>query len=561
MDFICTDSFISFYRKLNSVTDANIFFRDVQNALNYIAPELSIAKVTCDIVIDPHYRKLSGNDSTNVLYVSPFGECDNENVVTYVTGTASVGEATYRAYPLTENGGWDKFQKDNILFILQIIHIAASRVKLTDNIHTSLTTDELTGINNHSVLTASIYKQISKGDIGKFCCAFMNVKRFKHYNNEYSFGVGNHIMTRIANTLSNFCETDEVVCRTGGDNFILLFKKSRREIWLELLGGIPMEILVKGKMKKLLIQFHIGLYSATGEEKRDNELIESANAAYTIAKNIKKVDLLEYTDEVRELFIHRNEVLSNYQPAMVNGDMLVYYQPKVDLTTYRLVGAEALSRWNYHGKVMSPYWYIPILEHNSAICELDMYNLDTVCNNIREWIDSGLEPVRVSINFSRRHLENPDLVKDITDIIRKYNVPKELIEIEVTETVDNAEYQALMNFISDLHTHELMVSIDDFGTGVSSLNILKDVPVDIIKLDRSFLTDTQFKEKLSIVISDLVKMASDLNIKTLAEGVETKEQADFLRQINCNTAQGYYFDKPLPHDDFIEVLRRGGYEK
>jgi EAL domain-containing protein (putative c-di-GMP-specific phosphodiesterase class I) len=152
-------------------------------------------------------------------------------------------------------------------------------------------------------------------------------------------------------------------------------------------------------------------------------------------------------------------------------------------------------------------------------------------------------------------------VKDILNIINKYNVPKNYLEIEVTETVDTVEYSALTRFISDLHDNGLLVSIDDFGTGVSSLNLLKDIPVDIIKLDKSFLSETEFKKKLSIVISDLIKMAKDLGIHTIMEGVETKEQAEFLEHIFCDAAQGYYFDKPLSHSDFTNILKRGGYIK
>lgn len=246
---------------------------------------------------------------------------------------------------------------------------------------------------------------------------------------------------------------------------------------------------------------------------------------------------------------------------MAKKDLKVFYQPKVNLKTYELCGAEALSRWEYNGEIKSPFWYIPILESTDRICELDIYNLEIVCSDIRNWLDSGLKPVTVSINFSRRHLANKNLVSDIVGIIEKYNIPKELIEIEITETTDVGEYATLLEFINELHENNISVSVDDFGTGFSSLNILKDVPVDIIKFDKTLLDETEFKDKMKIVFTNLVNMAKNLNIKTVSEGVETKDQAHLLKNIECDIAQGYYFDKPLSHDAYTEHLKEKIYNK
>lgn len=561
MSFLCSDNFVNFYRKLTSLDNSNLFFRDVQNALDFIAPDLNISRIVCEIKIDPRFSRINGNDSSNVIYHNLIGEPNEDSPVSLIATSESVGDVTYKAFQIKDTEPWDRFAKDQILFILQTLHSIASKVKLSDNFRTALSTDSLTGISNNARLVSSVNRSIRDGSIGSYCCFFMNVKRFKYYNSEYGFKNGNVIMTYVANALANFCEGGETVCRTGGDNFIMLVRKARKESWLEFINGIPMELPVNGKREKLLIQFHTGIYSARGTETNHNELLEPANAAYGIAKNVKMIPALEYTDDVKSIYEHRDLVLSTYQKAMMENDMLVYYQPKVDLTSYKLCGAEALSRWRYHGEIKTPYWYIPTLEQSNAICELDMYNLDIVCRNIRQWLDDGITPVRISINFSRRHLSNPSLVKDILNIINKYNVPKNYLEIEVTETVDTVEYSALTRFISDLHDNGLLVSIDDFGTGVSSLNLLKDIPVDIIKLDKSFLSETEFKKKLSIVISDLIKMAKDLGIHTIMEGVETKEQAEFLENIFCDAAQGYYFDKPLSHSDFTNILKRGGYIK
>ena len=344
----------------------------------------------------------------------------------------------------------------------------------------------------------------------------------------------------------------------------MLIKTDKTDFWKETLSSVPVEIVPQGQQKavKCFISCYAGFAKINTKNIESHEsLILPANMAFQYAKYIKKINFADFTGDIEKTLLHQKEVLENFKPAMAKKELKVFYQPKVNLKTYELCGAEALSRWEYKGEIKSPFWYIPILENTDRICELDIYNLEIVCSDIREWLDSGLKPVTVSINFSRRHLSNKNLVSDIVRIIEKYNIPKELIEIEITETTDVGEYATLLEFINGLHENNISVSVDDFGTGFSSLNILKDVPIDIIKFDKTLLDETEFKDKMKIVFTNLVNMAKNLNIRTVSEGVETKDQAHLLKNIECDIAQGYYFDKPLSHDEYTEHLKEKIYNK
>jgi EAL domain-containing protein (putative c-di-GMP-specific phosphodiesterase class I) len=220
-----------------------------------------------------------------------------------------------------------------------------------------------------------------------------------------------------------------------------------------------------------------------------------------------------------------------------------------------LVGAEALVRWVRDGKVISPGEFIPVIEQDGSVCKLDFYMLEHVCRDIRSWLSMGIEPVRISVNFSRKHLSNPNLSEDIMRVIEKYDVPVRYIEIEVTETTDEEEQGMLGAFMRKMREYKIATAIDDFGTGYSSFNILRSFPIDVLKIDKSFIDDESLTENDGIVLSNIVKMAKELKMDVITEGVENWEQVKFLQDIQCNVVQGFLFDRPMPPMDFEKKLR------
>ena len=255
-----------------------------------------------------------------------------------------------------------------------------------------------------------------------------------------------------------------------------------------------------------------------------------------------------------------NEIEKIFPNAIENEEFQVYYQPKVDLRDYRLTGAEALCRWFHNGEMMPPYKFIPVLEQSDAICTLDFYMLEHVCRDIRRWLHEGKRAVRVSVNLSRRHMGNPNLLSYILDIINRYQVPHEFIEIELTETTTDVDFKDLRMVVGGLVDRGIHTAVDDFGIGYSSLNLIRELPWSVLKIDRSFLpTEGNWNTQTATVLKHLIALAKSMGVDCIAEGVETVEQISLLKENDCLLAQGFYFDKPLPKAEFEERLIAAGW--
>ena len=240
--------------------------------------------------------------------------------------------------------------------------------------------------------------------------------------------------------------------------------------------------------------------------------------------------------------------------AIEREEFRVYYQPKILLKDYRLIGAEALCRWFQNGKIVAPGEFVPVLEQSKLICLLDFYMLEHVCRDIRRWLDEGKKVVTVSVNLSRIHMGDMDLLENILSIIDKYQVPHEYIEIELTETGTDVDFKNLKTLVSGLRGAGISTSVDDFGTGYSSINLIRELPWSVLKIDKSFLPGKEEDDQKLIMIKHLIALAQDMDIECIVEGVETVEQVKLLKESNCYLAQGYYFDKPLPVQEFEEKL-------
>ena len=235
---------------------------------------------------------------------------------------------------------------------------------------------------------------------------------------------------------------------------------------------------------------------------------------------------------------------------------MVYYQPKYDPSTNKLRGAEALIRWqNDDMGFVPPGRFIPIFEKSGFITEIDHYMLEHVARDQKAWLDKGFECVPVSVNVSRAHFIESDLAEQIRDIVDKAGTPHKYIEIELTESAFFDDKKALISTITRLKEYGFAVSMDDFGSGYSSLNSLKDMPLDVLKLDAEFFRGDSQGDRGEIVVSEAIKLAKSLNMRTVAEGVEVKEQVDFLASQGCDMIQGYYFAKPMPKEDYEQRMK------
>ena len=302
------------------------------------------------------------------------------------------------------------------------------------------------------------------------------------------------------------------------------------------------------------IQSRIGIYDILPTDSM-NEIMHCSSVAMNQARIHPGNDIVYFTRKMLDAAYHEKEILSLFNDALKHKEFVVYYQPKVSVKEQKLCGCEALVRWNRNGQIVAPGEFLPVLEKEASICQLDLYVFRKVCEDIRSWLDAGIEPVRVSSNFSRLHLRNSHLAQDILDIMKEYRIDSKFIEIELTEASDFDDKVAMQKFVNELRQNGISVSIDDFGTGYSTFNALKDLNVNVIKLDKSLLDHIgDEKHHDEVVIKNMVKMINELNLEVVAEGVENTKQLDFLQDANCSIIQGFIFDKPLTKNEFEKRL-------
>ena len=244
-----------------------------------------------------------------------------------------------------------------------------------------------------------------------------------------------------------------------------------------------------------------------------------------------------------------------------NGKFIIFLQPKFDILTQSVVGAEALVRKQENGKVILPDNFIPFYEKTGEIIKLDMYVLEEVCKLQNKWKKQNVRLLPISINESRHHLKNINHIKELKELIKKYNVDTNFIELVMTETTIIEDIEVAKNAEKEAHKLGFRISMDDFGTGYSAFNVLKDIEIDILKIDKVFFEGLEQNERAQIIIDTIVQMCKKLNIKTVAEGIEDKWQLDFLKKIKCDIVQGYYFSKPISISDFEKKYNQKSYTK
>lgn len=397
---------------------------------------------------------------------------------------------------------------------------------------------------------ATVKNLIRQGRIGEFGGVYFNIRHFSTINDRFGRDCATNIMKLFIHGIQEKILYEECICRVGGDNFVVLFKKDNLNIIKNYLSGMPITF---NDGETVTVTTTAGYYMIPEATESATDVMDRISTAYQLAKSVYKRPFLFYDDEIMQHQTHVKEIEMMFPSAIENEEFKVFYQPKTQLNNYQLAGAEALCRWFRNGKVISPGEFIPVLEGSKAICTLDFYMLDHVCRDIRRWLDEGREAVKVSVNLSRLHLGDEDLLESILRIIDKYKVPHHFIEIELTETTTDVDYKELKKIVYGLREQDISTSVDDFGVGYSSLNLIREMPWNVLKIDKSFLP-TQEEENNDPskvkMLRHIITMSQDLGLECIVEGVETAEQVKLLKDCKCYLAQGFYFDRPLPVKEF-----------
>lgn len=399
------------------------------------------------------------------------------------------------------------------------------------------------------------------GDFDGKAAINYNLRHFALINEEYGRKGGDTALRNHFKYIENLIGESGIVSRLGGDAFVCICEQTDLPDLLEYLNeGI---VVVDEHGSTARISCYAGVfYIPDGYEvKVPNDIMGKIMHAYQIAKSGTQGNIVFFSDMLMSDRERTRRIQNMFPAALSNSEFHVFYQPKVNIVTGEICGAEALCRWFHDGRIIPPIEFIPILEETSEICKLDFYILHRVCEHIRRWIDEGKKVVRVSVNLSRRHMANPDLLDTIIDIIDKHNIPHEYIEIELTETTTDVEFKDLRRVVEGLQQQNICTSVDDFGMGYSSLNLIRVVPWNVLKVDKIFLPlDGESRDSTrSVMFKHVMAMAKELGLECIVEGVETPTQLELLRQNDCELAQGYLFDKPLPLEEFEKRLDKKRY--
>ena len=419
--------------------------------------------------------------------------------------------------------------------------------------------DDLTRAPNENAFKERATELLIENPEVPYMVTCFDLMNFRYINEGYGHLKADMLLRDITSALRESYSYNETFGRLSADRFVGLVVDDeriveRKQFVTERLAKATEEIGMKYPIK-----FKTGIYYVRDRNEPISDMIDKANLARKSVVTSSRSLEAEYREQLMEETRKQERVESRMHEALDKGEFRPYLQPKWNMVTDQIYGAEALIRWvDSKGNVIPPSEFIPVFEKNGFIEQVDFYMLDAICKYIREMLDQGREVYPVSINQSRYLLYDPNYIMKVQEIMLKYRVPKGLIELEITETVFFNEKERMLEVMRNLKEFNMNLSIDDFGSGYSSLNLLRDIPFDVLKIDRGFLDESSQSETGKWILRKIVEMADGLNLKVICEGVETHEQVEMLLDIGCIYAQGFLYSRPVPLDDFMEkynVLR------
>ncbi|TDT57257.1 PAS domain S-box-containing protein/diguanylate cyclase (GGDEF)-like protein [Fonticella tunisiensis] len=495
-------------------------------------------------------------------------DCSSVKTMKQGTPHTTISEYTYPsgekkwfeiyAYPLRDDKG-------NITGVIQQIRDITGRKKIEDRINQLAHYDAVTGLPNRNMMRSSLKKAIrdaaKKGEnVGVI---FIDLDRFKMINDTLGHIYGDRVLKLMAQRLSFCAEEPYTIFRHGGDEFIVIRKAVDKEELRccaeKIIDKISRPFVMDGREIYITPSIGISIYPSDGDDV--DTLIKYADSAMYLAKEKGKNCYQFYNSSLNDQITRKMNLESGLRRAIKNNEFILYYQPLVDLSTGDIVGMEALIRWK-HPKlgVVPPSEFIPLAEETGLIIPIGEWVLKAACKQIKDWHDKGYHQMSIAVNISVRQLQKKDFVKTVKKVLQETGLEAKYLELEITEGI-MLDVDELLTILNELKEAGIKISVDDFGMGYSSLSVLKHLPIDILKIDKSFVNGIVNDERISTLVKTIIDMGSSLNFSTIAEGIETREQADFLTRNRCNIGQGYLFSRPLPANEAekqLEVIKRYG---
>lgn len=451
------------------------------------------------------------------------------------------------------------WQEDDQVYFSSIIRDITERKRNEKKINQMVYRDPLTGLPNRLLLNDRLSQALELADENKQTIGimFIDLDRFKYINDTLGHAVGDQLLIEIAKRIQACVGKNDTVCRQGGDEFIVLIPNTTADevskIAQQIVDLFSSSVMVNEQ--ELFVTPSIGIAMYPGDGRDIETLIKNADTAMYRVKEQGKNNFQFYTPEMNEAVTKKMKLEIGLRKALERDEFKIVYQPQIDVETGGIIGVEALLRWHHpEWGTISPAEFIPIAEETGLILQIGEWVLHGACRQNKAWQNAGYAPLRMAVNISSRQFQQSDLVERVSRILRETELEPQYLELELTESIiqDSKYAVAKMQQLKEMGIH---LSIDDFGTGYSSLSYLKTFPIHTLKIDQSFTRNIYADPKDASLVETIIAMAHNLNLKVIAEGVETEEQLQFLQQKQCNEAQGYYFSRPISAEELVVILQ------
>ena len=417
--------------------------------------------------------------------------------------------------------------------------------------------DDMTGVLTEREFQNRVRQRLLDAEAKEYCIIYLDIFKFKLVNEMFGYEKGDRLLKVLARELDHLTAENDWLCgRISGDKFILFLPYDRT-----LLQVFSTRKEVMPRILPIELYLHYGIYIIEKTQLPVAAMIDCAHIAQKTVKGNYDNYIAWYDEKLKQQIIREQEIINSMAQALADGEFTIYLQPQYCYRDRMIHGCEALVRWISPAKgIISPGDFIPLFERNGFIIKLDENVWEQACALLQKWIKEGKEPLPISINVSRADLLRGNVSAKLKSLIRKYGLTTDLLHVEITESAYMDNPQKLILEINQLKEEGFLVEMDDFGSGYSSLNMLKDLPINVLKTDLKFLDNKGIAERREQILDSVIKMAHEMGLTVVAEGVETKEQAEHLNRLDCEIMQGYYFAKPVPVSEF-EQLAYGTLEK
>lgn len=541
---------------LESAADGILVLNNENNIVNYNKKLLAMFNIPQDLI-----KQNSGEDI--VKYISQQSE-DFKKIIENTKQESSIvniskiylnDERIYECY--TQPYTIDKTMAGRVWSFRDI----TERIELEKKLEYQATHDVLTGLPNRILFMdqLSSIKQRAMRHNKMFAVIFLDLDRFKLVNDSFGHSAGDKLLKLVAKKLAFILRKTDILARLGGDEFVIAIEDLKKEsdvyrVASQILGAFKDEFNIANQGLNITTSIGISIYPK--DSKSIEKLLRHADSAMYKAKSLGGNRFQFYTEQIGRALSERLVLENDLHKAIVNEEFILDYQPQYDINTNQIISVEALIRWKHPEKgILLPVKFIPLAEDTGLIIPIGDWVIKTACKQNKQWQDAGYRPTRIAINICSKQILQPDFAQKIKDVLQSTELDPTCLELEITENVIVNSIESFGNTLRTLREIGVYITLDDFGTGNSSINYLRNIPLDRLKIDKSFIENINTSSNDEVIIESIITLARNLNLNVVAEGVETKNQLEFLKKYKCKEIQGYYFTEPVNKHKLEKLLQ------